>query len=153
MRYDLVIFDFQGTLVDSASRLLPNAAEVLRDLAEAGITLGIVGPIDERVVREALGPAQHLLDAYACRTPLPERWQIIALIARRMEAPLERLLYVGDEAADVEAARSACVASAAVSWGVDDRATLVAADPTMLVESFDELARRITNRPLLRLAT
>ena len=92
MRYDLVIFDFDGTLVDGASRLMPDAAEVLRDLTEAGITLGIVDSIEERVVREALGPAQHLFDAYACRTPLPERSQNLVLIARRMETLETRIL-------------------------------------------------------------
>ena len=66
MRYDLVVFDFEDTLADSASRVLPGAPEFLRDLTEAGLTLAILGTCGETSVRQRLrgapsvGIALHL---------------------------------------------------------------------------------------------
>lgn len=151
MRYDLVIFDFHGTLVDSASRLVPDAAEMIRDLTEAGLTLGIVGSTSASAVREALGPAQHLFDAYACEETTTTA-QKLRTIACRMEASLDSTLFVGAQPSDVAAAQRAGVASAAVIYG-QERATFAAAGPTMLVESLYELVGRLTNRPFLRLVT
>lgn len=152
MRYDLVIFDFHGTLVDGASRLVPDAAEMIRDLAEAGLTLGIVGSTSESAVREVLGPAQHLFDAYRCETTTAAAQKLLS-IASRMGASLDTTIYVGAETSDVAAAQKAGVASAAVTYGQDKRAPLAAAGPTMLVESLYELVGRLTNRPFLRLVT
>ena len=216
MRYDFVVFDFDGTLADSAEwmigilndlaarhrfrqvdrtqvaalrgrstrdvlrelgvspwklpfiaadmrersaanagsiPLFPRVPEFLRDLTDAGVTLGIASSNGEATVRAVLGEAQHLVDAYACEASLFGKRRKLDAVAGRLAFPHERALYVGDEVRDVHAAKAAGFASAAVSWGYNTRTILAAARPTFLVDSFDELGKAIANQPILRLVS
>lgn len=60
------------------------------------------------------------------------------LVARMGVAPRD-VVYVGDEARDVDAATRAGVRSVAVAWGYADREALAAHSPTHLVERPAEL--------------
>jgi phosphoglycolate phosphatase len=50
-----------------------------------------------------------------------------------------RLIYVGDEVRDIEAARKAGIHSIAVEWGFNTRESLLAATPTELVTDSQQL--------------
>lgn len=214
MRYDLVVFDFDGTLADSKEWMIgvlnhlavrhrfrqvnraqiealrgqptrevmrdlgvspwrlpfiaadmrkrsaadagsisvcPGVPEFLRDLTDAGVTVGIVSSNGEATVRRVLGECQHLIDAYACEVSLFGKQRKLGGVARKLAVPPERALYVGDETRDVQAAKAAGFDSAAVSWGYSTRSALAAVRPTYLVDSLQELAVAIADQPILRL--
>jgi phosphoglycolate phosphatase len=56
----------------------------------------------------------------------------------------DRVLVIGDETRDMEAARQAGLPCAAVTWGYATTAALVACGPDHLAGSFDELAALVT---------
>jgi phosphoglycolate phosphatase len=60
------------------------------------------------------------------------------VLAARGVAPGEGL-YVGDEVRDIEAARKAGVAVAAVTWGLNSRALLASHEPDHLIERPEQL--------------
>jgi phosphoglycolate phosphatase len=214
MRYDLVVFDFDGTLADSTEWMIgvlndlavrhrfrqvdraqiealrgrptrevmrdlgvspwrlpfiaadmrrrsaadagsipmfPGVPECLRDLTDAGVTVGIVSSNGEATVREVLGECEHLIDAYACDASLFGKQRKLGGVSRKLAVPPERALYVGDETRDVHAAKAAGFDSAAVSWGYNTRSALAWARPTYLLDSFQELAVAIADQPILRL--
>lgn len=131
--------------------MYPGVPEFLRDLTDAGVTVGIVSSNGEATVRRVLGECQHLIDAYACAVSLFGKQRRLGSVARKLAVAPERALYVGDETRDVHAAKAAGFASAAVSWGYNNRSSLAAVRPTYLVDSWKELAAAIGNQPILRL--
>ncbi len=149
-----VLFDRDGTLIvdvpyngDPAKVTpVPAARDALDRLREAGVRVGMVtnqsgiargvisaadaARVNERVV-EMLGPIDVVLqcphgpdDGCACRKPLPG---MILSAARRLEAPVERCLVVGDIGADVDAALAAGARSVLVPTAVTRPAEIAAA--------------------------
>jgi phosphoglycolate phosphatase len=59
----------------------------------------------------------------------------------QLRAGVEEAAVIGDTAHDIGMARAAGLPAYAVSYGVHDRATLEAAGPTAIVDTFPELAR------------
>ena len=131
--------------------MYPGVPEFLRDLADAGVTVGIVSSNGEATVRRVLGECQHLIDAYECEASLFGKQRKLGSVARKLAVSPERALYVGDETRDIHAAKAAGFYSAAVSWGYSTRSALAGARPTYLVDSLQELAVTIADQPILRL--
>lgn len=52
---------------------------------------------------------------------------------------IREILYVGDEVRDIDAAGSIGMDIAAVTWGFNSKAALVAAEPTYVIEHASEL--------------
>lgn len=211
-RYDLVIFDFDGTLADSTSWMVANlnriarrhrfrevtAAEIealrgrgtreimaylgvkswqlpfiandmrkmsaldaasiplypgvpdlVRDLSDAGVTLAVVSSNGEKTVRKVLGPARHFFDVFSCGAPLFGKARKLRSVARRVAAAATRVLCVGDETRDVEAAKACGFDSAAVTWGYATVAALASANPTFKVGNVAELRALLEGRPVL----
>jgi phosphoglycolate phosphatase-like HAD superfamily hydrolase len=69
-----------------------------------------------------------------------------ALIARQ-GWPRERVVYVGDEVRDIEAARQAQIRSLAVSWGFADRNALLAHHPWQLADRPEQLLTLLAEPP------
>ena len=63
----------------------------------------------------------------------------LLLCLGRFGAPARGSLYVGDSPVDIEAGRAAGMATAAVAWGVFDRAALLAAGPDFWLDEPGEL--------------
>ncbi len=59
----------------------------------------------------------------------------LLLAVSRLGGDPARAVYVGDAVVDVEAAKAAGMASIAVTWGAGERAELLAAEPTALVDT------------------
>lgn len=95
----------------------PGVAALLRELDRRGITLGIVTSNSEHnarafLVREQI-PCHHL----HAGSSLFGKHRALRRMVRNHGLDPGRVLYVGDEVRDIEAARRAGVRSVAVTWG------------------------------------
>lgn len=148
-RVPLIAADMRRRSAADAGEILlfPGVVELLRDLTDDGLTLGIASSNGEETVRAVLGKAQELVDAFACNASLFGKRRKLESMARRLAVPPERALYVGDEIRDIHAAKAAGFASAAVSWGYNTHSALASARPIYLVDTLPELAAAIADRP------
>lgn len=209
MRYDLVIFDFDGTLADSTAwmmstlnvmarrhgfreigptemdrlralptreviralkvspwrlpfiaadmrrqsaadaasiSLFPEAADVLQELTDLGVTLAVVSSNGEQTVRAVLGKAQDLVDLYECEASLFGKASKLRKVMQRLAIGTNRTLYVGDETRDIDAAFRAHLPAAAATWGYGHRNALEARRPAYLLDRFSDLLRVAANQ-------
>lgn len=120
--------------------LYAGVPELMRELVARGCTIAIVSSNSETVIRRALGPElTGLVSFFACSASMfgkarRFRAAIAATGVRRQET-----LAVGDETRDVDAARTARIACASVTWGAAARPALEAAGPDFWLASPDEL--------------
>lgn len=206
-RYDLIIFDFDGTLADSltwfrgvlgevvdkhglppiddekAERLrglppraimseldIPSwkipflAADVraraaenvdrihlfdgIRDtietLAAGGVRLAVVSSNGETAVKAVLGERlTSRFDIFACGAALFGKASVFRKVMRRAGAAPARTLSVGDEVRDIEAAREAGCAAAAVNWGFATPAILAEQTPDAIFDTPSEIAGHV----------
>ena len=207
MSYDLVIFDFDGTLADSAAwfagvlngvaarygfrqlseaefamlrgrdnreivrylgvpgwklpfianhmrglmtrdaaliRPFPGTPALLRTLAARGVRIAVVTSNTEANVRRILGPeTAGLVGRYACGAGLFGKAAKFRKVVKAEGVPPSRVLCVGDEARDMEAAREAGLDSAAVAWGYAAPGLLRSLGPTLFFERMEEIADRV----------
>src|ERR671937_197146 len=163
MRFPVVLFDLDGTLIDSGAMILASfrhatrtvlareippcagVASVLERLHEEGRRLGVVTAKRQVTVGLAFRvlPLAHLFDAVVAsddvlrNKPYPDG---ILRALELLEARPDEAAYVGDSPFDVEAARRAGVHSVAVTWGgIHSRETLENARADTLVDSPEEL--------------
>jgi phosphoglycolate phosphatase len=104
--------------------------EVLETLLQRGHRLGVLSSNARGSVREYV--RRHRLpglDAVVGGTGLFGKASALRRQARRRGVGLERLVYVGDELRDLEAARDAGVRFAAVAWGYTPLESLAAGGP------------------------
>lgn len=71
--------------------------------------------------------------------PAFRKHHILKRLLKRYDLTPDQVLYVGDEVRDVDACRKAGVAVVGVSWGLNDRSALVAAEATYVVDTPEEL--------------
>lgn len=117
----------------------------LRALATRSHRLGILSSNSTRNIRRFL--VQNDLELFehveGGSSMLGKARLLRKLMARHSLDP-QGVLYVGDEARDIEAAHAAGVQSVAVSWGYADRAALAARTPTHLVDRPEDLLSLLT---------
>ncbi len=102
--------------------LFPGVASMLEALDRAGIAVAIVSSNAERNVRAVLGPVLSARVRFACGSSLFGKATRMKRLVRRCGA--ERALAIGDELRDLEAAKRAGIAFAAVAWGYAGAAAL-----------------------------
>ncbi|HEV7304811.1 HAD hydrolase-like protein [Ensifer sp.] len=129
-------------MVDEAASvcLFPGAADLLRRLKSAGIGIAIVSSNAEEGIRAALGTVAATVDLYECGATLFGKAQHFKRAIRYSGVDASRVLAIGDEARDIEAARKAGVAAGAVSWGYADPAFLQGLRPDRFFGQMDEIA-------------
>lgn len=124
----------------------PGIPAVLERLAGAGLRLSVATNKPEllsRRILRGLGLEQRFFaliggDTLPTRKPDPAG---VALLVRRSGVALGETLVVGDSPIDVATARAAGAAVCAVTWGLTDRPTLVAAEPDFVVDRAQDLLR------------
>lgn len=140
----LLVWSMRRRLHAHVAEVAPceGVVEALRALRAAGVRSSVLSTNssanirrfverhDLRVFDEVAGGVSMFGKARALR-----RW------VARAGVPPERVIYVGDEERDVEAAHAAGIRSIAVSWGYADRGQLAARRPTHLVDHPRELLR------------
>lgn len=121
-------------------RLFPGAADLLLRLKAAGIGIAIVSSNAEDGIRAALGDVAATVDLYECGAALFGKAQHFKLAIRHSGLDPARVLAIGDEARDIEAARKVGVAAGAVSWGYADPDFLQELGPDRFFSRMDEIA-------------
>lgn len=128
--------------------LFDGAADLIADLAASGIATAIVSSNAEATVRRVLGPqVAEQIGYFDCGAAMFGKARKLRNVARVAGVRAADVLCVGDETRDIEAAKSAGLASAAVTWGVHKPEALRAFAPDYVVGSFAELRDVITRGP------
>lgn len=139
------------SVLRSGTRLMPGAADALRDLHTHGLRLGICSnkPIDfTRELVAYLGVESYLdllLGPEDVPRPKPAP-DMLRLALARLHVEAKQALYVGDMTVDIQTARSAGVSVWVVPTGSDEIETLRQAHPDRLLHDLNELRGLLTAR-------
>ncbi len=121
--------------------LFPGIPAMLRRLHAAGVTLAIASSNSARQVARSLGPELDPLIAHrALEARLFGKARRFRTLLRESRIAPHHALAIGDEARDIEAAREAGIACAAVTWGYATPARLVAERPDAIFEAPEAIA-------------
>lgn len=130
--------------------LFPGVRSVLHGFAEQRYLLAVATGKGRRGLDRDM--ANHGLDTLFVTTrcaddaPSKPHPQMLEEIMEEVDVPSSETLMIGDTAFDMEMARSAGVASVAVTTGVHDRQRLLEFDPLALLDSIAELPAWLSHR-------
>jgi len=124
-------------------RLFPGVDAMLRALRDAGVRLALVTSDHEGNARAALRESAALFGELACGAAIFGKAAKFRAVLRRARVPPAQALAIGDEVRDIEAARAAGIACAAVTWGYAAPVALRAMGPDMMFERVEEIAQRL----------
>jgi phosphoglycolate phosphatase len=120
--------------------LFPGAAEMLRDIAGAGVTVAIVSSNTEAAIRRVLGPELAAAVAiFECGASLFGKPSKFRDALRQSGVSRADAIAIGDEERDIAAAREVGIASGAVLWGYASAELLRRSGATYVFESFAAL--------------
>ncbi len=124
--------------------LFEGTGDLLRALSAAGLRLAIVSSNSEATIRAILGPdLAGLVDHYGCGAAIFGKAAKFKAVVKAARIAKDRVLCIGDETRDIEAAREAGLACGAVDWGYATRSALVDHGPTMMFSAMDEIISRV----------
>jgi phosphoglycolate phosphatase len=124
--------------------LFPGAGAMLRALKDGGLNLALVTSDTHANALRQLGEENAaLFSDYACSSSLFGKVAKFRRVVRRAGVAPERVLAIGDEVRDIEAARAAGIAFAAVTWGYAAPEKLRALGPDLMFERMEEIAERL----------
>lgn len=118
----------------SSLRLFPGVPDMMRDLRNGGMKIAIVSSNAEATIRSVLGNEAHV-DFFECGASLFGKARLVRRVLSRAAVSPERAIAIGDEARDIEAARTAKVAAGAVAWGYALPELLASMQPDFLFET------------------
>jgi phosphoglycolate phosphatase len=127
--------------------LFPGVDAMLRTLRDRGIRLALVTSDHESNARAALRESAALFADLACGASIFGKAAKFRGVLRRTGVAPAQALAVGDEVRDIEAARAAGIACAAVTWGYAAPDALRAMKPDMVFETVEEIAARLSRLP------
>lgn len=105
---------------------------MLRTLAESGVQLALVSSDSESNARAKLANAAALFSQFDCAASLFGKPAKFRRVIRRAGIVPEKVISIGDEVRDIEAARAVGIACGAVSWGYAAPAALQALAPNYM---------------------
>ncbi|KQY29785.1 HAD family hydrolase [Caulobacter sp. Root1455] len=124
--------------------LFSGTGDLLRGLSAAGLRLAIVSSNSEVTIRSILGAElAGLVDHYGCGAAIFGKAAKFRSVVKAARIPKDRVLCIGDETRDIEAAREAGLACGAVEWGYATRRALADHGPTMMFAAMDEIISRV----------
>ena len=120
--------------------LFPGIREVLLELKALGVKLGILTSNSTENVEKFLQARElEVFDFIHSEKNFFGKTRALRHVMKEEEVKREDVIYIGDEARDIEACRKAKVPVIAVSWGFQRRDFLADHDPTYIVDSPDEI--------------
>jgi phosphoglycolate phosphatase len=129
-------------------RPFPGIAAMLADLAAAGIPLAVLSSNREDVARRVLGlESAGRIAAWSCGASVFGKARRLRRLVAASRLPPGRVLCIGDEIRDGEAARSVGCAFGAVAWGYTDAQALAALRPNHLFRAPPEVVAAVTTHP------
>jgi phosphoglycolate phosphatase len=121
--------------------LFPGVAPMLQTLADAGLRLAVVSSDREANARRQLGPdIAALFATFDCGASLFGKTTKLRRAVRRAGLQAKDAIAIGDEIRDIEAARAAGIACAAVTWGYSAPDALQAHQPDIMFEHMEQIA-------------
>ena len=129
-------------------RLFPGAGEMLDQLADAGLRLAVVSVNGEATIRAVLGPHARRVAAVSGGVSLFGKRGKLLRMSRLTGVEPRRVLVVGDEIRDLNAAKAARMHFGAVSWGLTRLEALEAGQPTALFRQMSDIPRFAIGEPL-----
>jgi phosphoglycolate phosphatase len=121
--------------------LFPGVDGMLRRLADGGVQLALVTSDSEANARRQLGDATVALFAHvACGASLFGKAAKFRRVVKRAGIEPAHAIGIGDEVRDIEAARAAGIACAAVTWGYAAPEALRAHRPDLVFERVGDIA-------------
>ena len=120
--------------------LVPGMLEAVIDLRQAGFSVGILSSNSLRNIQAFLRDRQLLqhFDFIQAGSSLRGKSRLLKKVMNQRNFKPHEVVYVGDEARDIEACRLAGVAVVSVSWGFNSREMLAARSPDHLVDHPEE---------------
>lgn len=113
---------------------------MLRALAESGVQLALVSSDSEANARAKLGEAAALFAHFDCAASVFGKPAKFRRVIRRAGVEPGKVIAIGDEVRDIEAARAVDVACGAVSWGYAAPAALQALAPDYMFTQMRDIA-------------
>ena len=123
--------------------LFAGVEAMLRTLADNGVQLALVTSDSEANAREKLGASSALFAHFDCSASIFGKPAKFRRVIRRADASPERVIAIGDEVRDIEAARAVGIACGAVCWGYAAPKALRAHAPDHTFEQLDEIVRAL----------
>jgi phosphoglycolate phosphatase len=121
--------------------LFPGAGAMLQALQTGGVRLALVSSDTQANARAQLGAASSaLFSDFACGASLFGKAAKFRAVVRRAGIAPARVIAIGDEVRDIEAARAAGIACGAVTWGYSAPDTLRTLCPDLLFERMEDIA-------------
>jgi phosphoglycolate phosphatase len=124
--------------------LFPGVDAMLRAVRDGGVRLALVSSDHEANARRQLGDANAaLFSDFACGAALFGKAVKFRRVVRRAGVDPAGVIAIGDEVRDIEAARAAGIACAAVTWGYAAPETLRGLRPDLVFERMQDIAPRL----------
>lgn len=125
-------------------RMFEGVDRVLRELAQAGVTLALVTSNSSENARRVLGPENAArISYYECGVSIfGKRARFQRILKQSGIAPHEALC-IGDELRDLEAAASAGIPFGAVTWGFARREVLTSRGPAEVFTQMEQIIERV----------
>ncbi|SEN28388.1 HAD-IA family hydrolase [Bradyrhizobium sp. OK095] len=120
--------------------LFAGVETMLRTLAGSGVQLALVTSDSEANAREKLGPTAALFAHFDCSASVFGKPAKFRRVIRRAGVAPGKVIAIGDEVRDIEAARAVGIACGAVCWGYAAPAALRALAPDLVFERIDDVA-------------
>ena len=118
---------------------------MLRALADSGATLALVSSDNEANARGMLGEANAaLISHFACGAALFGKAAKFMRVIKLAGVAPGATIAIGDEIRDIEAARAAGIACAAVTWGYAAPQALQAQKPDAMFRRMEDIATMLT---------
>jgi len=122
----------------------PGIPSMLAGLSATGTGLAILSSNREDVVRRVLGPEDAArIGAWSCGASIFGKARRLRRLVKAARLPPGRVLCVGDEVRDAEAARAMGCAFGAVAWGYTDPQALAALAPDHLFREPGEVVAAV----------
>ncbi|MDF1633692.1 HAD hydrolase-like protein [Mycoplana sp. MJR14] len=121
-------------------RLFPGVVDMLACVQSAGVRTAIVSSNREAVVRTALAQHVRLIDHFACGASLFGKARHFQKLLKATSQDPGRVIAIGDEARDIEAARKAGIAAGSVAWGYAEADFLRSLRPDHFFATVDDIA-------------
>lgn len=120
--------------------LFAGAEAMLRALARNGVQLALVTSDSEVNARQKLGASAALFSQFDCAASVFGKPAKFRRVIRRAGIVPEKVISIGDEVRDIEAARAAGIGCGAVSWGYAAPAALQALAPDYMFTQMRDIA-------------
>lgn len=124
----------------SEIRLFAGVEAMLSSLKIAGVRFAIVSSNRETVVRAALGASARHIDHFGCGASLFGKARHFRRLLKAVSLVPRRVLSIGDEARDIEAARDCGIAAGCVGWGYADPAFLRSLGPDLFFAQVEDIS-------------